>query len=385
VYAVPGDGRASLDCRRTASVRHSQGDVAKDINSCCHRSDVLTDLSAASELTVPADSPPSNKRDREDEDDEDSRSSPTPHDVQIYPHRPASQGSSLYLPVSTAQADSSAPRTHTVSVTEFTPLRTAAVNQEVQPNMPGHSIPPTPTNQVASMLAPKPYGGCYVPLYGSSGLGRMTSAISSTTPAAVPPASPFGPSPSLSGSSSFSRPPTMYENRRRMLPLSARVGAAQPSGILASNGLHDPATLAPPSAPASISSSSTSPHCGFQPSTDFGTSAGGDGVLDVSAMEMGFGGYSVPTADKEAMVRQFAPVLLQDWQIGVDRDTMMMWSEMPATYECVSLCLLFEVMKPILVHCRTHDWEAYMSNVLGLSARNATDPDAGTDAGERLI
>jgi len=152
--------------------------------------------------------------------------------------------------------------------------------------------------------------------------------------------------------------------------------------MLASNGLYDPATLAPPSAPASISSSSTSPHCGFQPSTDFGTSAGGDGVLDMSAMEMAFGGYSVPTADKVAMLRQFAPVLLQDWQIGVDRDTMMMWSEMPATFECVSFCLLFGAMKPILVHCRTHDWEAYMSNMLGLSARNAADPGA---AGERLL
>jgi hypothetical protein len=108
-------------------------------------------------------------------------------------------------------------------------------------------------------------------------------------------------------------------------------------------------------------------------------------MLDVSAMEMGFGGYSVPTADKEAMLRHFAPVLLQDGQIGVDRDTMMMWSEMPTTFECVSFRLLFRVMKLILVHCRTRDWEAYMSSMLGLSATNAAGPGARMDAGGRLI
>jgi hypothetical protein len=50
---------------------------------------------------------------------------------------------------------------------------------------------------------------------------------------------------------------------------------------------------------------------------------------------MEFGGYGgVPVAYKEAMRRQFEPVL-QDGQIGVDQDTMMMWSTMPTTYECV--------------------------------------------------
>ena len=334
MYEVAGDGRGSLDCCRTASVRTSQGGAVKDIDCCRRRSDLLTDLSTAGELTVPADSPPSNKREREDSDDEDSQSSPTPH-VQNHPHRMTSQGSSPYPPVPTAQANSSASRTPAGPVMEFTPLRTAAGKQEVQPNMPGYSVPPTPTNQVASMLTPKPYGGSYVPLYGSSGLGRMTPAIPSTIPASVPPASSFGSTPSLSGSLSFSPPPTMYDNSSRTLPLSTAVGATQPPGIsmmLASNGLYDPAAL---SAPASISSSSSSP----QPSTDFGSGAGGSSVFDVSAMEMGFGGYSVPTADKEAMLRHFAPVLLQDGQIGVDRDTMMMWSEMPATFECVSFCL----------------------------------------------
>jgi hypothetical protein len=347
MYEVSGDGRASLDCCRAASVCHSQGVVVvKDVDCCRHRSDLLTDLSTAGELTVPADSPPSNKREREDEDDEDSQSSPIPH-VQIHPYSSTSRDSPPYLIVPAPKADSFAPRTSTGSVMEFTPQRTAAVKQEVQPNMPGYPVPPTPTNQVT----PKPYGGCYVPLYGSSGLGRMSPAISSATPASVPPASSFGPAPSLSGSLPFSRLPTTYDNSRRMLPLSTGVGAAQPPGIsmmLASDGLYDPATSAPTSAPTSISSSSTSPHCGFPSSTYFGSSAGGNGVLDVSAMEMAFGGYSVPTADKEAMLRQFAPVLLQDWQIGVDRDTMVMWSEMPATFECVSFSLLFEAMKPII-------------------------------------
>lgn len=54
---------------------------------------------------------------------------------------------------------------------------------------------------------------------------------------------------------------------------------------------------------------------------------------------MEFGGYDVPVADKEAMLRNFAPAMLQDGQIGVDRDTMMMWSAMPSTLECVSIYL----------------------------------------------
>jgi hypothetical protein len=45
-------------------------------------------------------------------------------------------------------------------------------------------------------------------------------------------------------------------------------------------------------------------------------------------MEMEFGEYGGPVADKDAM--------LQDGQIGVDRDTMMVWSTMPSTLEYVS-------------------------------------------------
>jgi len=44
----------------------------------------------------------------------------------------------------------------------------------------------------------------------------------------------------------------------------------------------------------------------------------------------------MPMDDKEAMLRHFAPAISQDGQIGVDHDTMMMWSAMPSTLECVS-------------------------------------------------
>jgi hypothetical protein len=47
--------------------------------------------------------------------------------------------------------------------------------------------------------------------------------------------------------------------------------------------------------------------------------------MGASGTGMEFGGYgSVPVAHKEVMCRQFEPVL-QDGQIGVDRDTMMMY------------------------------------------------------------
>jgi hypothetical protein len=89
-----------------------------------------------------------------------------------------------------------------------------------------------------------------------------------------------------------------------------------------------------------VSSNASSPQSGFQPSNDFGTSTGtvgaSGGVVDMQGMEMEFGGYGVPMADKEAALRHFAPAISEDGQIGVDRDTMMMWSAMPLTLECVS-------------------------------------------------
>jgi hypothetical protein len=74
---------------------------------------------------------------------------------------------------------------------------------------------------------------------------------------------------------------------------------------------------------------------------DFGPAAGGagDGLFETTpgVMESGGCGVPVPVAYKEAMLRHFAPVLQDDGQIGVDQDTMMMWSTMPSTYECVFL------------------------------------------------
>jgi hypothetical protein len=56
----------------------------------------------------------------------------------------------------------------------------------------------------------------------------------------------------------------------------------------------------------------------------------------MQGMEMEFGGYGVPMADKEAMMRHFAPTISQDGQIGVDRDAKMMSSPMSSTPECVT-------------------------------------------------
>jgi len=330
--------------------------------------DLLTDLTAAGELTVPADSPPSNKREREDSDDERSPLPSTPQ-VQTQPHRSACLGSTPHPPVLTAKTGISPVRAPTGPGAEFTPplitapqsslAPSAAVKQEVQSDMFGYLVPPAPSNKVASTLVPKPYSGSYVPLYGSSGLGRATTATQSSSPTPAPPASPFG----STRTAGYSPPPMMYENSNAALSMSTGPGRAQPPGIsmtLASGGLYDATTPTPPSGPTSISSNSSSPYNGFQPGIDFGTGAGG--VFDMNGMEMEFGGYGVPTADKEAMMRHFAPVLLQDGQIDVDKDTMMMWSNMPSTYE-------------------TQDWEAYMSSMLGLATTNATDPSARMDAG----
>jgi len=326
MYEATGGGRVPVACCRAASVRPSQDGPVQDTDYYCD-SDLLTDLSAAGELPVPADSPPSNKREREDSDDEGSQSPSTPQ-IQPQPHRSASLGSTLYQAVPTTQADISPASTRTGPTT--------SVKLEVQPNMSSYSFPPAPSDQATSVLVPKPYSGSYIPLYGSSGLGRATPATQSSAPAPPPPAS-FRPTASPPGTTAFSTPPTMYGNSNRSLPLSMGAGATQPPGIsmmLATNGLYDFATPTPLS--ASISSGTSSPQNGSQPSADFGTaSAGGGGVFDMNGMEMEFGGYGVPTADKEAMLRHFAPVLLQDGQIGVDRDTMMMWSTMPSTFECV--------------------------------------------------
>ena len=172
-----------------------------------------------------------------------------------------------------------------------------AVKQEAQPYVLGHSIPPASRSKTGTtMLIPhwQPYSGNYMPPSESSELG-MTTQVFQSSPASQPAVASFGSSTS---------------------PISVS-GAA-----------------------ASVSSNAGSPQSGFQPSNDFGTNTStvgaGGGVFDMQGTEMEFGGYGVPMADKEAMLRHFAPAISQDGQIGVDRDTMMMWSAMPSTLECVS-------------------------------------------------
>ena len=210
------------------------------------------------------------------------------------------------------------PNAAAVSLPSQVPATT--VKQEAQPSVFGHSVPPaSPSKTNTTMLIPQPYNGRYMPLGGSSGLGMTTQAFQST-PSSQPAVASFG-------------------SNTSPLSVSGAAGLPSPPGInnpmLATYGY--PAST-PPSAPASVSSNASSPLSGFQPSNDFGTSPDASrGVFDMQGMEMEFGGYGVPMADKEAMLRHFAPAISQDGQIGVDRDTMMMWSAMPSTLECVSI------------------------------------------------
>jgi hypothetical protein len=197
-----------------------------------------------------------------------------------------------------------------------------AVKEEAQPYVSGHSVPPAPRSKTGTtMLIPQPYSGSYMPLGGSSGLGMTTQAFQSS-PAPQPAVASFGSSTSpisVSGAADLPSPPGINN------PMLATYGFS---------------TSTTPSATPSVSSNAGSPQSGFQPSNDFGTNTStvgaGGGVFDMQGMEMEFGGYGVPMADKEAMLRHFAPAISQDGQIGVDRDTMMMWSAMPSTLECVS-------------------------------------------------
>jgi len=261
-------------------------------------------------------------------------------------------GSPSYLPKQKARASDISPRPAPFTSPNAAPVSLPSqvlpttVKQEVQPNVFGHSAPPAPSKNGTTLLIPRPYNGSYVPLGGSSGLGMTTQPLQSS-PASQPAVAslrPKTPPLSISGTAGFSAAPTMYNTNTGTPPLSAGAGGAQsPSGInsafLATGGLYGFSASTPPSAPASVSSNAGSPQSGFQPSTDFGTNivGGSGGVFDMEGMEMEFGGYGVPMADKEAMLRHFAPAISQDGQIGVDRDTMMMWSAMPSTLECVSI------------------------------------------------
>ena len=288
---------------------------------------MLTDLTTAGDLTVPAESPPSNKREREDPDNESPQSSPPPTQAH-YQRRLASNGSPTYPPIQKARAFGIPPRSApstSISNAAPVPLRSqapaTAVKQEAQPYVFGHSVPPAPPSKTGTTtLIPQPYSGSYMPLGGSSGLG-MTTQLFQSSPASQPTVASFG-------------------SNTSPISVSGAAGLPSPPGVnnamLATYGF---SASTPPSAPASVSSSASSPQSGFQPSNDFATSTAvgaSGGVFDMQGMEMEFGGYGVPMADKEAMLRRFAPAISQDGQIGVDRDTMMMWSAMPSTLEWVS-------------------------------------------------
>jgi hypothetical protein len=290
---------------------------------------LLTDLTTAGDLTVPAESPPSNKREREDSDNESPQPSSPPTPAH-YQRRSASIGSPPHPPIQKARASDISPRP-----APFTSLRNAApvslpsqvpataVKQEAQPYVFGHSVAPAPPSKTGTaMVIPQPYSGSYMPLGGSSGLGITTQAFQSSS-ASQPAVASFGSNTSpisVSGATGLPSSPPGIKN-----------------AMLATYGF---SASTPPSAPASVSSNASSPQSGFQPSNDFGTSTGtvgaSGGVVDMQGMEMEFGGYGVPMADKEAALRHFAPAISEDGQIGVDRDTMMMWSAMPLTLECVS-------------------------------------------------
>ncbi|KAF8268483.1 fungal-specific transcription factor domain-containing protein [Lactarius quietus] len=314
--------------------------------------DLLSDLSTAGNLEVPADSPASNKREREDSDDESQQSvaiSPSP--VQ-QPQRASPMMSSAYPEMSNMPADNFLRRPSMQISTAAPPPAAPMSSSALAPAMPSDMYHPPRGKE--NLLLPKPYQGSYIPLGGSSGLGSAVSVEPTTPPSSAPrPASmaSYGSSSSRLPAAGFSSPSTISANDNATLPM--RSSSSELSMGLGSSGLYDMSSTS-----ASASTSATAPNsppqsASYAAVSDFRHGAGG--VFDMGGgggMEFG-AGYGVPVAYKEAMRRHFAPVL-QDGQIGVDQDTMMMWSTMPSTYE-------------------TQDWVTYMSNMLDLAHANV-DP-----------
>jgi hypothetical protein len=281
-------------------------------------SDLLSDLTIAGNFEVPAASPASssNKREREDSDNESQKSAVVPPSPNHLAPRSSPLSSSAYPEMRRAslQISNTAP-----------PPALPISSSALAPAMPSDMYhapprPPPPPAPKENLLIPKPYQGSYIPLGGSSGLG----AVESTSPpssARVPKCvSPFGASSPTTG---FASPPPKFTNDNAMATsseLNINMGRGQ---------LYDTTPNSPPrqqAQPPPPNGSYTATTAEFSP-----------GVFDMGASGAGmeFGGYGgVPVAYKEAMRRQFEPVL-QDGQIGVDQDTMMMWSTMPTTYECV--------------------------------------------------
>jgi hypothetical protein len=182
--------------------------------------------------------------------------------------------------------------------------------------------PPPPPAPKENLLLPKPYQGSYIPLGGSSGLGAVEPA--SPPRSARPPAhvQSFG----------TSSPPTGFTSPPPPRPISSELNMGR-------GQLYDMSSTTPNS-PLQQQQQPPPPPPNGSYAAEFNPGGGGGGVFDIgvgpgAGMEFGGGYGGVPVAYKEAMRRQFAPVLQDDGQIGVDPDTMMMWSTMPTTYECV--------------------------------------------------
>ncbi|KAI9439638.1 fungal-specific transcription factor domain-containing protein, partial [Lactarius indigo] len=345
--------------------------------------DLLTDLTTAGNLTVPAASPPSHKREREDSDDESQQSVVAPSQ---YPRRSSQTNPPAYPEVPSVPADIPQRLVSTqlsaVAPPPSAPMSSSTLVSAISSDMYHAPSRPPPSAQQTSLL-PKPYQGGYIPLGGSSGLGN-TAAIEPTTLTSTPSAriptsaASFWASSPRSASAGFTTAPTMSvnSNGNGALPLSA----SEISMALGTGGLYDMSA----STSASASTTPSSPQNGFHTvAPDFKPPPGidiGNGAFNLREME--FGGYGVPMADQEAMLRHFAPVL-QDGQIGVDQDTMMMWSTMPSTFECVFLKTFFLLFYSWEVKgayadgcvpvCRTQDWVTYMSNMLDIANANV-DP-----------
>ncbi|KAH9033206.1 fungal-specific transcription factor domain-containing protein [Lactarius deliciosus] len=287
---------------------------------------LLIDLTTAGNLTVPAASPASNKREREDSDDESQQSVATPFQ-HLQPSSPMNP--SAYPEVPSVSADMS-------QRCASTQLSSSTLASAIPPDMfrAPSRVPPSARE---TLLLPRPYQGAQ--RFEPTTLAPPPSARVHTSFGASSPLTGFATAPAMSGNGSgmSASEICMALGPGGLYNMSASTSASTSTTTLNSpqNGLHTAADLRHPP----------------------GTGIGG-GAYDLRGME--FGGYEVPMADKEAMLRHFAPVL-QDGQIGVDQDTMMMWSTMPSTYE-------------------TQDWVTYMSNMLDLAQANV-DPAAGTTGG----
>ena len=283
-------------------------------------SDLLSGLTIAGNFEVPAASPASssNKREREDSDDESQKSAviaPQSPNQRNQQQRASPLNAAPAYP--TVTTDSNFPRRASMQINATSssalapgmPADMYHHHHTPPPRQPPPPPPPAAPKENLNSLLPKSYQNSYIPLGGSSGLG---AAVEPTTPPYRTSSSPA----TTTTTTGYTSPRSPTEN----MMLTSDIARGQ---------LYDMST--------------TTPNSPLQPppppptAVDFmftGTGTGGGPGMEFGGGGYGGGGGGMPVAYKEAMRRQFAPVL-QDGQIGVDQDTMMMWSTMPTTYECV--------------------------------------------------